>query len=114
MGTKLFSLPSGVWWSEQTVFSFGHKRFTRKDVVTHAANKDGGAHVDAEMEEFYKALASGSQTLVLDASNLQFKTKAPFDQSSLQRCQNLHLAMIRQFGHEVLATAAHFGWLKAT
>lgn len=112
LGDKFYPLPLNQWWDKQVVVGFKSRSYTRKDVLLQAANKDGGAHVDGKLDEFYEALASGSQTLAIDGSKLQFAGKAPFDQSKMQYCQNLHLAMIRQFGHEVLASCGHFGWLK--
>lgn len=112
LGSKFYPLPLNEWWDKRVVFDLKGKRFTRRDVVLQAANKDGGAHVDEKLDEFYEILASGTQTLVLGGSKLQFAGRAPFDQSKMQCCENLHLAMIRQFGREVLASASHFGWLK--
>jgi hypothetical protein len=81
-------------------------------LVLSAAEKDGGAHVDAELEPFYEDLASGMMSLGLDASDLTYNGPAPFDQSKAHYPANLHLAMIRQFGHEVQMAARHYDWLR--
>ena len=112
LGDRFHPLPLNQWWDKQVVVSANSRNYTRRDLLLQAANKDGGAHVDEKLDEFYEALASGAQTLAIDASKLQFTGEAPFNQSQMQYCQNLHLAMIRQFGHEVLASVGHFGWLK--
>lgn len=54
------------WWTEQ-VFRSSKALLTRKDLVLSVANKDGGAHVDHEVEvkydDFRKSWSGGS-TLV--------------------------------------------------
>ena len=37
------------WWTQETVYRFGAFRIKRQDLVLHAANKDGGAHVDEKL-----------------------------------------------------------------
>ncbi len=111
LGRRFESVPLDTWWRGRTVYSFEQREYCRHDLVLAAANKDGGAHVDAKLERFYEDLASGIRSLGLDGKNLQYNGAAPFDRSQIQYPQNLHQAMIRQFGHEVLASAKHFDWL---
>ena len=48
-------VPATKWWN-QVVFIRDGVRLTRRDVVLTAANKDGGAHVDAELTAEYEML----------------------------------------------------------
>lgn len=49
------------WWLADVIDDQLGNRFTRRDLVLALANKEGGAHVDPELEEAYAALSrSGS------------------------------------------------------
>ncbi len=48
-------MPVGDWW-RQTLYVKGSVRLTRQDVVLAAADKDGGAHVDAKLTPNYESL----------------------------------------------------------
>lgn len=60
-------LPFHTWWSEQAVFRAAAEEknqpeedrltFSRRDLVLNVADKDGGAHVDAELTPEYAALS---------------------------------------------------------
>ncbi len=110
LGNQFFPMPFSEWWN-QGVYIYGGRTYTRKDLVLCAVNKDGGAHVDFDLEEYYRDLESGLSSISLNGQGLVFTGgPAPFDQSQPQRCQNLHVAIIRQFGHELLASERHFDW----
>ena len=106
---KLSGVVLTDWWEKEVVYSFDTATYYRKNVVLTAANQDGGAHVDPELDEFYAHIASGTAGLGITA-NLTYNGPAPFEQGKLQNAQNIHLAMIRQFTHEVLETAARSQW----
>jgi hypothetical protein len=87
-------LPASAWWDTELVFYGGRKRFKRKPLVLHAANKDGGAHVDSELPEDYEWLLNGADVAMgLITADGQDLTR---------RLPNPHLAYLRQMGHEVL------------
>jgi hypothetical protein len=48
------------WWAEEVGWDETGHRFTRKDLVCTAANQDGGAHIDAEVDEHYYRLSRGN------------------------------------------------------
>ncbi|RVU35486.1 hypothetical protein EOE67_14035 [Rheinheimera riviphila] len=50
-GSKRY-LDFNAWW-EEVVFLTPNASLTRQDLVLQMANKDGGAHVDAKVEEKY-------------------------------------------------------------
>lgn len=112
LGTEFAQVSIDDWWAGQEVDSYDGKTVFRKDLVCTAANQDGGAHVDKNLKPWYEHLASGAESLGLDGKDLVYPTGAPYDQSVVQFPRNIHLAMIRQFGHEVLVSARHFGWLR--
>lgn len=98
------------WWKNEPVFSHKDKEFARKRIILSAANKDGGAHVDEELEEYYESLCSGEHGLGI-TGDLKFDGVPPFPQGATLFAQNTHLALIRQFGYEFLASVSHFKWL---
>jgi hypothetical protein len=111
LGDKFFPMPLYKWWDEQVIHHHEGREYHRRKLILSAAHKDGGAHVDEKLERFYKDLASGMNGLSLDGRNLVYPNGAPYDQTAQQRSRNTHLAMIRQFAHEVLMTASHYQWL---
>jgi len=54
----IYQLPADEWWNE-LVLANGPSRFTRSLLVRTAANKDGGAHVDALLTPEYETLIAG-------------------------------------------------------
>jgi hypothetical protein len=115
MGDQFFPVPANEWWSVQPVYEFKGKTYTRAQVIKAAANQDGGAHVDLTLKDFYEDMEAGAQGMSLNGQNLvyAYTRAAPEDgQAKTEYCRNMHYAMLRQFSHEVLATAGHFGWLQ--
>lgn len=52
------TLPFEKWWSEEIVINDSNRhKWTRKDLVTFAANQDGGSHVDPRINLKYYQLA---------------------------------------------------------
>lgn len=45
-----------AWWNGLVLVDSNKNEFSRKDIVLHLANKDGGAHVDHEIDEKYHNL----------------------------------------------------------
>jgi hypothetical protein len=87
------SLPAIMWWN-QIVYVYGSLKLSRKTIVLGAADKDGGAHVDAKLTPEYAALTRSGAigSLVYEAHN--FHVTVPIE--------NAHLGYIRQMGHEIL------------
>lgn len=63
-------VPFQDWWQER-VFTLNGVSLTRKDLVLTAADKDGGAHVDADLPANYEMLANGLWTAVVEGSPAQ-------------------------------------------
>jgi hypothetical protein len=71
--TQQSHLPFTDWWMEP-VFQNRNSALTRKDIVLFVANKDGGAHVDHEVEQHYddfRKTYSGGSTLVGTKSGMK-------------------------------------------
>ena len=93
-GNITTQLAVSKWWN-QTVFVLGKTRASRNDLVLAAANKDGGAHVDAKLTEEYETLrTSGVRGFFHYSPTGEAGTFTPI--------MDTHLIYIRQMGHEVL------------
>jgi hypothetical protein len=97
--------------TKEQVFAHVGQSFSRRIIILSAANKDGGAHVDAQLETYYKVLCAGEYALGI-TGNIQYNGPVPFPQGVTIYAKNAHLALIRQFAHETMSSAEYFGWLK--
>ena len=48
--------PFGVWWQKTILVDIQKQEFSRRKIILALANKDGGAHVDPELNADYAAL----------------------------------------------------------
>ena len=110
LGDKFHELSIDDWWQNETVFVHNGTNHNRRKIILSAANKDGGAHVDADLETYYEFLCAGKYLIGI-TGDLQYNGPAPFPQGVTIYPTNAHFALIRQFAHEVLASVAHFHWL---
>ncbi len=111
LGEQFHELSIEDWWRNETVFVHNGKNHSRRKIILSAANKDGGAHVDDELEEYYKFLCAGEYAFGI-TGNLEYDGAPPFPQGVTIYPNNAHLALIRQFAHEALTSVHHFHWLK--
>jgi hypothetical protein len=86
-----YDLPVEEWWA-QTVFILDSATWvSRKDVVLTAADKDGGAHVDAALTpEYERLVASGDLGYFVD------------EHGSQTPITDHHFVALRQMGYELL------------
>jgi hypothetical protein len=91
-------IPATAWWDGELVFFSAGKRFKRKPLVLHAANKDGGAHVDHSLPEDYAWLLNGA--------DVAFGITTPDGREMMNKLPNPHLAYLRQMAYEVLQSPA--------
>lgn len=87
-------LTANAWWDSEMVFFGMGIQFKRKRLVLHAANKDGGAHVDGSFPQDYSWLIDGA------TFGMGFKTMDGGD--FMNKLPNPHLAYLRQMAFEVL------------
>ena len=111
LGNKLKQLSMEDWWDTESVFVHDAQRYSRRKIILSVTDKDGGAHVDEELEKYYEYLCGGEHALGI-TGNLQYNGEAPFQQGVTLYPTNTHLALIRQFAHETLMSAVHYGWLE--
>lgn len=84
-------LPVDEWW-EQVLVRDGQHDFTRKFVVLAAANKDGGAHVDADLGIEYERLSTDGWTW----------TQETADKGLERQIVPTHYVLLRQMGYGLL------------
>lgn len=108
--TQYIAQPVDQWWDGEVLFAHEGVSCTRRSVVTAMANRDGGAHVDLRLQQFYKQLIAHSDGLGLDAAGIEWAGRAPFDTSITQYARNAHLVLMRVFAHEVLSTSRWYDW----
>ncbi len=90
----LLRLPE--WWNMKVIVAKGNKKdiaFSRRELVLHVANTDGGSHVDNALDENYMAL---SRWNAIGIVTIQNGIEKPIE--------NPVFACIRQIAHEVLST----------
>jgi hypothetical protein len=107
LGEKFREMRLSDWWSKEPVFVHLNEQFTRRKIVLSAANKDGGAHVDVQLERYYEVLCAGEYAIGI-TGNLTYQGAPPFKQGITHYPKNAHFALIRQFGHEVLISASRW------
>jgi SEC-C motif len=54
------SIPFDAWWNGIVLVDSKKNEFSRKDIVLYLANKDGGAHVEHEIDEKYHNLRTNN------------------------------------------------------
>lgn len=84
------------WWNMPVISAKGKNKkiiFSRKDLVLHLTDTDGGCHVDDTLDENYVAL---SRWNAVGITTIQEEIEKPID--------NPILPSIRQIAHEVLST----------
>ena len=111
LGKRFAAVSIEDWWGNQPVFVHATQAFSRRTIILSAADKDGGAHVDKELEAYYEVLCAGEYLLGI-TGNGQYDGAPPFPQGVTIFPKNAHLALIRQFAHETISSATHYGWLK--
>jgi hypothetical protein len=86
------------WWNNPVLRDVKKRTFSRKELVLHVADTDGGAHVDPELDEAYMAISrDNSLGWVFTEGDV---TKALEGRPEL--------ACMRQIAHEILRTIDRF------
>jgi len=80
------------WWNQIILITPDQDRFTRKSLILSLANKDGGAHVDENLDSDYERLKEG-YWLFLNEIDGDVITK---------KFANPHYLHVRQIGWEIL------------
>ncbi|MGV9635490.1 hypothetical protein ACWDO0_15000 [Nocardia rhamnosiphila] len=109
LGEDFRAIPMDDWWDNEVVFTHDGKNYSRSMIIRAAANKDGGAHVDATLEEYYRVLQAGEYAIGI-TPNFTGGEITRWPPGVTIYPNNAHLALLRQFAHEVICSAQHFGW----
>jgi hypothetical protein len=96
----------GYWWAIEPIYILPKKGvLTRCQLVLSVCNKDGGTHVDPELEAYYARMISGADFMQIHPQNLLWKEgERPPQADQVQVAKNAHYAALRQMGFEVLRT----------
>lgn len=88
-------LPFKVWWDQQMIFRLETgENVTRRDLVLWARNRDGGGHIDKDLDPRYEKLMAGVGMGMTIERNGKTLHQVPF--------RFAHLAALRQIGYETL------------
>jgi len=109
LGQAFTEVPLADWWDGEPIFVDNGTAYTRKKIILSLANKDGGAHVDGELEAYYKVLRAGKYALGI-TGDMTYSGPPPFPQGVTIYANNAHFALARQFAHETLASQSHYQW----
>ncbi|MCK4850061.1 MAG: hypothetical protein KAT11_01860 [Phycisphaerae bacterium] len=86
-------LPAEQWWNQIVWRLRSDLKLARKDIVLAAANQDGGAHVDKELSDAYKILATEKWGTI---------TVRKGSAESTMDITHMHLVAIRTMANELL------------
>jgi hypothetical protein len=86
------------WWNNPVLKDDKGRTFSRRDLVLHVADTDGGAHVDPNLDEAYIAISRENSL------GWQFTTE------NITKAMDgrPELACMRQIAHEILSTIYRF------
>jgi hypothetical protein len=86
------------WWNNPVLRDIKKRTFSRRELVLHVADTDGGAHVDPELDEAYMAISRDNSLgwVFTDGDVTKALEGRP------------ELACMRQIAHEILSTVHRF------
>ncbi|MCZ3364894.1 MULTISPECIES: hypothetical protein [Methanobacterium] len=91
-------VPFDDWWEKEVIRDMQGRVITREELVTTVCNKDGGAHIDANLK---------NETYADLTRNNSFGIKFSKGTNNIgEPIPNVELASIRQIAHEVLKSLA--------
>lgn len=90
---SLPKLPFDEWWNQEVIDDKAGGKFTRKKLVLALANKDGGAHVDPELDQSYADLTRNNSVGAIGSHGDE---EYPID--------DLVLHTVRQISFEIMKT----------
>ncbi len=81
------------WWDAPVIIDFKQRKITRQRLILAVANKDGGVHVDPELDDIYADLSRSNSMSRMYSSNGTWHPLIGVEHAS-----------VRQVAHEVLRT----------
>ncbi|MDO8947796.1 MAG: hypothetical protein Q7U88_11670 [Desulfocapsaceae bacterium] len=95
IGGMIFRItPFDDWWAKVVIVDKSGSSFTRSDLVLSIVHKDGGAHIDPKLDEFYANLTRRN------SMGWFFEKTGALPES----LKEIELACIRQITHEILVS----------
>ena len=91
-----------TWWNEAVIIDKSGGNFTRRELVLSLANKDGGAHVDPQLDTKYAALTRNN--------SLGWMASDGVNQRPLS---DVELHSVRQIAYELLRSLRNHGAISA-
>jgi hypothetical protein len=93
------------WWTQPILADRMGHTFSRANFIDRVANQDGGAHVDARLDESYEALTRGnSMRIAAGKGMLGFNIGSNLTEDPGPPGSSIALASVRQIAYEVLRT----------
>lgn len=90
-------IPFSIWWENECIPGHDSKRYSRKQLILTMANKEGGSHVDTEIDNAYKQFAKSSLGFTFKVGGLET--------GSVNSAADVS---VRQIAWEVLETLKQF------
>lgn len=87
------TVPFEQWWNAPIIIDFAQREITRRRLILAVANKDGGAHVDPELDDIYADLSRSN------SMGRMYSSDGPWEPII-----GVEHASVRQVAHEVLRT----------
>jgi hypothetical protein len=89
--TEAKSVSFEEWWEAPVIIDFKQRKITRQRLILAVANKDGGAHVDPELDDIYA-----------DLSRTNSMSRMYSSEGSWYPIIGVEHASVRQVAHEML------------
>lgn len=83
-------IPFSDWWNKVVIADSHRNKFNRRDLILALANKDGGAHVDPDLDQAYADLTRNNSVGWIFSNG---KNERPIEK--------VELFSVRQVAHEV-------------
>ena len=101
---SMTKVPFDEWWNQPVLTDINKQTFSRKDIVLHVAEKDGGVHVDPELSnDYYELSRKNSMMHFTSTGNTLPKTIQLATLTPAEPLVHI-LYTIRQIAHEVLVS----------
>ena len=85
------------WWNEIVISDNKKNTFSRKKIVLAVTNKDGGAHIDPELDEAFHNLTRENGAGWIMSNGIEEKAVAAIE-----------LVSIRQIGYEIIKSLEEY------
>lgn len=99
-------IPFTDWWQHTVIKDQKGNLFSRKDLILHIADTDGGAHIDKDLDQNYVDLSRNNST------GFYFAMKLQGGEEHHIALKNIELASVRQIGFEIIQSLIKYDNIK--